>query len=91
MCGNIIYPAFDNLADPFSPTSPTMSRLVSDSPISLAPMLALRLQIHRLSKKLGVLNEDGVYSCFIHTLSRSTRERGGGLPQKGGVVLRSEY
>jgi hypothetical protein len=45
---------------PVSPNSPTMSGLASDP--YLPVMLVLRLQNHRLSKKLGVLNEDVVYS-----------------------------
>jgi hypothetical protein len=40
-----------------SATSPTMRRLVSD--ILISPLCLLN---RRLSKKLGVLNEDGVYS-----------------------------
>jgi hypothetical protein len=47
------------------PLAPRLSRLVSDIPVSPLCLLYIHLQNRRLSKKLlklGVLNEDGVYS-----------------------------
>jgi hypothetical protein len=44
------------------PLAPLISRLVSDIPISQSLRLVLRLHSRRLSKKLGVLNENVVYS-----------------------------
>ncbi len=50
-------------------------------------ILVLRLQYHRLSKKLGVLNEDGVY-CKIRTRIRnkSFRIHNNGYQQSGQAV-----
>ncbi len=44
-----------------SPTSPTMSSFLLVIPVPCYACTT-RLQNHRLSKKLGVLNEDGVYA-----------------------------
>jgi hypothetical protein len=44
------------------PLAPRLILLVSDIPISTVhTIFLLRLQFCRLSKKLGVLNEEGVY------------------------------
>jgi hypothetical protein len=48
------------------PLTSLMSKLVLDIPICLPAILVLRLQYRRLSKKLGVLNDDVIQNKGIN-------------------------